>query len=220
VQVIVADLPRAVLGLASPATNTIWLDANAAGAGWVFDSRTASQTATGRFDLLTVVAHELGHLLGHGDLDFASHPDHLMTGRLGPGTSRLPELTPASREAATHASHDALFALAPLSSRWGDTASSLQAGPAGLGTFPPSLEAADYQSPWSLASRTKNSGLRLDEASVLEGELTSRSAARKALGERLESRDREAIVDRIFSRIDDDAQMDGKSTDGERGEAG
>ena len=36
-------------------------------------------------DLLTAVMHELGHTLGHTDLDPASHADDLMSATLAPG---------------------------------------------------------------------------------------------------------------------------------------
>jgi hypothetical protein len=68
----IADLGGTTLGLASG--NTIWLDDNAAGWGWFVDATPASdlefvlpgnQGEQNRIDLLTVVMHELGHLLGH-----------------------------------------------------------------------------------------------------------------------------------------------------------
>src|SRR6202008_2256295 len=43
-----------------------------------------------RFDLLTVVAHELGHILSLPDiLDEANHPCNLMDQTLNPGVRRL-----------------------------------------------------------------------------------------------------------------------------------
>ncbi|MCI0460421.1 MAG: S8 family serine peptidase [Gemmataceae bacterium] len=71
-QVIIADLGGATLGMA--AGNTIWLDANAAGWGWFVDptpgddsefTTPGDQGEQHRMDLLTVLAHEIGHLLGH-----------------------------------------------------------------------------------------------------------------------------------------------------------
>ncbi len=68
----VADLSGATLGLASG--HTIWLDHNAAGWGWFVDATPGddsefvlrgNQGEQNRIDLLTVVMHELGHLLGH-----------------------------------------------------------------------------------------------------------------------------------------------------------
>ena len=68
----VRNLGGTTLGLASG--NTIWLDDNAAGWGWFVDSTPGSsseflqfgnQGEQHRMDLLTVVMHELGHLLGH-----------------------------------------------------------------------------------------------------------------------------------------------------------
>jgi hypothetical protein len=45
-------------------------------------------------DLLTVVMHELGHVLGFGDVDTASHPYELMATDLAPGVRRLPNGLP------------------------------------------------------------------------------------------------------------------------------
>jgi outer membrane protein assembly factor BamB len=72
----IADLGGPTLGLASG--RTITLDANAAGHGWFIDRtprsdsefrRPGDQGEQGKIDLLTVVEHELGHILGrdHGD---------------------------------------------------------------------------------------------------------------------------------------------------------
>ena len=88
VEVIVTDLPGKVLGLASEVSNTIWLDTNAAGHGWRIDSAASSQP-TG-MDLLSVISHELGHLLGLDDLDPTAHAGGLMAARLSAGTRRLP----------------------------------------------------------------------------------------------------------------------------------
>ena len=68
----VKNLGGTTLGLASG--NTIWLDDNAADWGWFVDStpgnsseflRLGNQGEQQRMDLLTVVMHEMGHLLGH-----------------------------------------------------------------------------------------------------------------------------------------------------------
>ena len=68
----IADLPGATLGQASG--HTIWLDNNAAGWGWFVDRtpRSDSEFTTpgnqgeqNRMDLLTVLEHEVGHLLGY-----------------------------------------------------------------------------------------------------------------------------------------------------------
>ena len=44
-----------------------------------------------RMDLLSVVLHEFGHVLGLGDLDPLTDSDHPMTETLAPGIRRLPE---------------------------------------------------------------------------------------------------------------------------------
>jgi hypothetical protein len=81
VRVEVLDLPGTTLGLASGAV--IYLDANGAGHGWFLDQSPwddseftpgrIDSSAAGRVDLLTVMSHELGHILGLDD-DSATDP--------------------------------------------------------------------------------------------------------------------------------------------------
>jgi probable HAF family extracellular repeat protein len=93
VHVLVSDLPGNELGEAR-GRNTIVLDANAAGWGWFVDptprsdaefTRPGNQGEQNRMDLLTVLEHELGHVLGY---------EHSATGvmqeSLPAGTRRLP----------------------------------------------------------------------------------------------------------------------------------
>ncbi len=102
VQFQVVNLPDAELGMEDGVT--VWIDENAAGNGWYVnpapeDSQSfggngpggesiaaATSPASERMDLLTVVAHELGHLLGLGD----DAGDDLMGEYLPAGTRRLP----------------------------------------------------------------------------------------------------------------------------------
>jgi hypothetical protein len=86
----IADLPGTTLGLASG--NTIWLDDDAAGWGWFIDAtprkdaefnRPGNQGEQNRMDLLTVVMHELGHVLGY-DHD----EDGVMAATLAAGVRR------------------------------------------------------------------------------------------------------------------------------------
>ena len=71
VDIRIADLPGTILG--ETTTNVIYLDADAAGHGWFVDPTPADDAefaaagdpaVAGRVDLLTVVAHEMGHALG------------------------------------------------------------------------------------------------------------------------------------------------------------
>jgi hypothetical protein len=97
---------RGALGVARP--EGIWLDASGAGLGWSVGSGQWSvgsgqlfgvgshqrTTANGQlpahaYDLLTVLTHELGHVLGYHDLDSLHHSDHIMAGVLQPGVSRI-----------------------------------------------------------------------------------------------------------------------------------
>ncbi len=99
---VLADLPGVQLGLA--AGDTIYLDDNAAGFGWFVDPtphqdeefarigtddqlRAVAPQAVDRMDLLSVVEHELGHLLGLRDLD--SIVSSLMGSSLNKGIRRV-----------------------------------------------------------------------------------------------------------------------------------
>jgi hypothetical protein len=103
VRVAVADLPGAQIGLADG--NTIYIDRDAAGHGWFVDPtpsldeefaavlgrnslNAVDSRAVDQIDLLSVVEHEMGHVLGLGDLDALA--DSLMGGTLGAGIRRGP----------------------------------------------------------------------------------------------------------------------------------
>lgn len=111
VDVQIVDLGGSQLGRASG--NRILLDINAAGHGWFVDPSlddddeftqlatdgllaNADSDAAGRIDLLTVLAHELGHVMGLPDL--ANDDDAVMTESLAEGVRRLP--TAAEADAA------------------------------------------------------------------------------------------------------------------------
>ncbi len=117
-QVRVADLPPGYLGFTSG--NVIWIDQNAAGYGWFVDATPADSSeftysadgqeliatpesaAYGRIDLLTVVAHELGHVLGLGD----DNGSDLMGEFLSTGIRRLPvAVVPASTASVDRSGH-------------------------------------------------------------------------------------------------------------------
>lgn len=88
----IANLGGATLGLA--AGHTVWLDDNAAGWGWSVDptpyddsefTTLGNQGEQHRMDLLTVVEHEVGHLLGYDHAD-----DGVMAETLTAGVRRAP----------------------------------------------------------------------------------------------------------------------------------
>jgi hypothetical protein len=89
VNVQMADLGGDLLGIAFG--DLIVLDIDAAGFGWFVDRtpaddiefQVASPLTQGRVDLLTVISHELGHILG---LSHHEDESHLMSDQLAPGT--------------------------------------------------------------------------------------------------------------------------------------
>ena len=92
----IADFRDLTLGQAT--TDTIYIDADAAGYGWFVDETpwddvefTVADSDVGeRMDLLTVVMHELGHVLGYDDLKEAKTPDALMSEALDAGERFAP----------------------------------------------------------------------------------------------------------------------------------
>jgi hypothetical protein len=108
VQYQIGSLGGGALGLTVLGVPVVSLDATAAGYGWFVDPGLASagafgnvvapaelqaapgSPAFGRMDLLTVVEHELGHVLGLSDLDPQAVPHDLLTTTLAPGVRRLP----------------------------------------------------------------------------------------------------------------------------------
>src|SRR4029453_5115328 len=102
----IGTLGGGVLGLTALGSSVVMLDATADGYGWfvgpglpgdaAFEDVVApyevqagpGSPAFGRMDLLTVVAHELGHVLGLSDLDPQAVPHDLLTETLAPGVRR------------------------------------------------------------------------------------------------------------------------------------
>src|SRR6266702_1886175 len=106
IQFSVADLPDSAVGQTQDLRITI--DADAAGHGWFVDPTPslgeefslAGSAAVGRMDLLTVLMHEMGHVLGFEHSDDASvPPGSLMSESLEAGTRRLPIALPAQAAA-------------------------------------------------------------------------------------------------------------------------
>jgi YDG domain len=103
VQIQIGTTGQGVLG--NTAGNVITIDPSAAGFGWYLGttngafqptSNSANQVASpgspaaGHMDLLTVVEHELGHILGYADVAAGAAPDSLMTVSLSAGMRRTP----------------------------------------------------------------------------------------------------------------------------------
>jgi ribosomal protein S16 len=103
VQFIIADLPDLHLGTAT--ANRVYVDINGAGHGWFVDPtpgqdeefatagvagplRAVDARALDRIDLLTVVEHELGHILGLADVDALA--ESVMQNVLAAGLRRQP----------------------------------------------------------------------------------------------------------------------------------
>ena len=97
---VVTDLPGSQLGAATE--TTVYLDRDAAGYGWFVDitperdeefqrinssaMKAIDPQAVDRIDLLSVIEHELGHVVGFDDLDALA--DNLMSSTLGVGVRR------------------------------------------------------------------------------------------------------------------------------------
>jgi hypothetical protein len=107
VSIVIDKLPGLMIG--QTIGHSIVIDPTAAGYGWFVDVTPLddaefsprggelvagpSSPAFGKMDLETVVMHELGHVLGYGDLDAPAQANNLMATWLTPGVRRLPDST-------------------------------------------------------------------------------------------------------------------------------
>jgi hypothetical protein len=106
-QIIVVDLAPGELGWQEG--NTIAIDADASGYGWFVDATPSSDSAfapgavgspaQGRVDLLTVLIHEMGHVLGYSEDSDAANT--VMSLDLPVGVRRSPEPMPVRTWAAS-----------------------------------------------------------------------------------------------------------------------
>jgi Ca2+-binding RTX toxin-like protein len=130
----VADLDDLALGR-EIAGDTIVVDLNAAGHGWFIDLTPdadeeflatdedgvlvaiSESDAAGRIDLVTVIAHELGHVLGCVDEDPSDGSTTLMDGTLAPGVRLLPRAEDAA-EANGKPAAAAMASLVQAGSGW------------------------------------------------------------------------------------------------------
>jgi hypothetical protein len=88
-QFVITDL-KSQGALALTGSNLVPIDSTADGYGWFVNPKVTDQPAAGRMDLLTVVTHELGHVLGLPDVSAALMPNDLMDTELPTGVRRLP----------------------------------------------------------------------------------------------------------------------------------
>jgi hypothetical protein len=125
VDVQIADLPGDTLGLSS--ADGVTIDVNAGGYGWFVDPTPANDVefpaavgspAYGRMDLLTVVAHELGHQLG---LEHSNEDGDVMGATLATGVREVP--TSADIGTATDATPPAASTGTPAPTAAGATSS-------------------------------------------------------------------------------------------------
>jgi hypothetical protein len=122
----IADFNGMVLGNALEASNTIILDSDAAGYGWFIDPTpaddaefTAGGAAAGDMDLLSVVMHEMGHVLGFEHLTANAQLSGVMAEypALGTRTSLTPE-TIANRQEVTYCFDEATGEFVTLDKRY------------------------------------------------------------------------------------------------------
>jgi hypothetical protein len=170
VQVHIAPLPASHLG--EEAGGEIWISPNAGGWGWYTDTSAASRQAfpaqpggpaAGKMDLLSVVSHELGHVLG---LDDGRDSRDVMGETLAPGVRRLPAAgdlpsehfpLPAAAVALAIAAHPAVTAPASIGNQAALVPAPFSVEPTALLGAPSQVSAPGL--PWTRFFRDSATGL-------------------------------------------------------------
>jgi hypothetical protein len=151
----IADLPNDLLGQTFTGSNVVQIDVNAGGLGWWVDG--TSDPIPGTVDLLTVVAHELGRVLGYDSKDGV---DDVMSAYLGVGVRRLVFAQDLGITTPSTSTSDALVSRATLDSLFAQVAA-----PPMDDAFAALLFGEGNATP--LATVTDDSGDRSEEEGVL-----------------------------------------------------
>ena len=120
------------LGQTGLGSEVVTLDATGDGRGWSL----GPTLAAGEYDLLTVVMHELGHVIGVDDVSPALRPNDLMDETLSPGVRRLPTAPDATLEVTAAPAMSAADATGPVASAAGPAPPEISGAVQGLPQVP------------------------------------------------------------------------------------